>query len=49
MWSVTKLMLIFRLKNAFMRMRLKHHQEEYNETEMYLKIYSKFQEFQVSS
>jgi len=30
-----------RLKNAFMRMRLKHHKEEHREVEMYLRIYSK--------
>lgn len=29
-----------RVKNAFMRMRLKYHEPHYNEIEMYLKIFS---------
>jgi len=35
-----KFPLFNRLKNAFMRMRLKLHKEEHREGEMYLKIYS---------
>ncbi|EDV37101.1 uncharacterized protein Dana_GF11600 [Drosophila ananassae] len=38
--AITEMNIVRKLKNAFMRMRLKHHQEEYNETEMYLKIYN---------
>ncbi|XP_017077648.1 uncharacterized protein LOC108112331 [Drosophila eugracilis] len=32
--------IVRKLKNAFMRKRLKHHQEEYREVEMYLRIYN---------
>ncbi|KAH8327073.1 hypothetical protein KR074_002256 [Drosophila pseudoananassae] len=38
--AITEMDIVRKLKNAFMRMRLKHHKEEYNELEMYLKIYN---------
>ncbi|KAH8283464.1 hypothetical protein KR018_002982 [Drosophila ironensis] len=38
--AIIEMDIVRKLKNAFMRMRLKHHKEEYNEVEMYLKIYN---------
>ncbi|XP_020800279.1 uncharacterized protein LOC110177757 [Drosophila serrata] len=38
--AITQHDIVRKLKNAFMRWRLKHHKEEYREGEMYLKIYN---------
>ncbi|EDV55542.1 uncharacterized protein LOC6548383 [Drosophila erecta] len=38
--AITEMDLVRKLKNAFMRMRLKHHEEEHREGEMYLRIYN---------
>ncbi|XP_017037109.1 uncharacterized protein [Drosophila kikkawai] len=38
--AITEYDIVRKLKNAFMRLRLKHHKEEYREGEMYLKIYN---------
>ncbi|KAH8401014.1 hypothetical protein KR009_002438 [Drosophila setifemur] len=38
--AITEMDIVRKLKNAFMKIRLKHHAEEYREMEMYLRIYS---------
>ncbi|KAI8035938.1 uncharacterized protein LOC128256753 [Drosophila gunungcola] len=38
--AITEKDIVRKLKNAFMRMRLKLHKEQYREVEMYLKIYN---------
>ncbi|XP_037715462.1 uncharacterized protein LOC119550674 [Drosophila subpulchrella] len=38
--AITEMDIVRKLKNAFMRMRLKLHKEEHREGEMYLKIYN---------
>ncbi|EDW91157.1 uncharacterized protein LOC6530530 [Drosophila yakuba] len=38
--AIIEMDLVRKLKNAFMRMRLKHHAEEHRELEMYLRIYN---------
>ncbi|XP_068146854.1 uncharacterized protein [Drosophila tropicalis] len=38
--AITEMEIVRKVKNAFLRMRLKHHQEQYCEVEMYLKIFN---------